>query len=92
MHPGTVRPIQYEIVSRSEAEGIEPDVVASQLSALTEVAVLRCVDEGGKKLTALGDADHLRALLRSGVASDPHGMRLLRLGFPVVLQGWRQAS
>lgn len=92
VHPGTVRPINYEIVPRTTAENIGPEAVATQLAALTHVAVVRCVDDHGRKLTAIGDAGHLQALLRSGEASDPHGMRLQRAGFPVVLAGWRQAN
>lgn len=94
MRSGTVRPIEYEIVPRSQAAsiGLGSDTVARYLSFVDEVAVLRCVDDDGEKLTAVGYADHLRTLLRSGEASDPAGMKLLKSGFPVVVSGWRQAS
>jgi hypothetical protein len=54
----------------------------------SQVAVLRCVDDHGDRLTAFGDSDHLRRLLDSGEASDPAGMALFRETFPVVLEGW----
>jgi hypothetical protein len=94
MQPGTVRTIEYEIVSRSEAERIGPPVVDAQpqLSTMAQVAVLRCVDDRGQKLTAVGDATQLRSLLASGAASDPSGMALQEQHFPVIVSGWPKAS
>jgi hypothetical protein len=68
------------------------DLVAKRLRSVSEVAIMRCVDDRGVKLTAVGYADRLRTLLRSGEASDPAGMTLLSSGFPVVVQGWLKAS
>jgi hypothetical protein len=59
---------------------------------MNQVAVLRCVDDRGRKLTAVGDATQLRSLLASGAASDPAGMALPEQDFPVVVSGWPQAS
>jgi hypothetical protein len=58
------------------------------LGDVTQVALVRCVDTSGTKLTAFGDCDHLRRLLESGEASNPAGMVLSKQTFPVVLPGW----
>lgn len=95
MQPGTtVRAIEYEILPKGKATsiGLSIDAVEKYLGSLTQVAVLRCVDDRGEKLTALGDAAYLRDLLASGEASNPAGMMLMRRGFPVVIRGWPQAS
>ena len=91
MQPGTVRPIEYEVVPRSEAAsiGLTPDV---HLGTMTEMAVLRCVDDRGEKLTTVCDAKHLRILLKSGEASQPSGIKLPEQEFPVVLRGWIQVA
>jgi hypothetical protein len=91
VEPGAVRPIDYEVVPRSGAAriGLVSDV---HLGTMTEVAVLRCVNERGEKLTTVCDADHLRRLLKSGEASEPSGMPLPRRLFPVVLRGWVQVA
>jgi len=82
-----VRAIEYEVVPRSEAAfiGVSPHVF---VKSMTEIAVLRCVDDSGEKVTTVCDAQHLRHLLRSGEASEPNGMTLPRSVFPVVLPGW----
>jgi hypothetical protein len=94
MRPGTVRAVEYEIVPRDVAEslGLAPTEVTRRLGEHPQVAVLRCVDDVGQKMTAVGDPDHLRRLLASGQASDREGMPLMRSHWPVVLRGWRQAS
>jgi len=94
VQPGTtVRAIEYEILPTTEAASIGLTRAAvERLGARSQVAVLRCVDDHGHKLTALGDAEYLRGLLESGEASNPSGMKLLRRGFPVVLRGWPQAG
>jgi hypothetical protein len=95
MQPGTtVRAIDYEVVPRDKARtfGLSTDAIDKCLGSLTKVAVLRCVDDTGEKITALGDSEALRELLDSGEASDPAGMKLMRRAFPVVIRGWLQAS
>jgi hypothetical protein len=96
VQPGTtVRAIDYEVVSRDKAKtigGLSVAAVEKYLGTLSKVAVLRCVDDHGEKLTAVGDARHLKELLDSGEASDPAGMKLRRQDFPVVIRGWLQAS
>jgi hypothetical protein len=89
-----VRAIEYRIINRQElaAIGLTTPGSDGKLAGLPEIAVLKCVDRSGQKLTALGDAVHLRRLLRIGVASDPAGMDLAAPRFPVVIAGWPQAS
>jgi hypothetical protein len=95
VQPGmTVRAIEYEIVPASQAAslGLTPAALKEQLGSVTRVGVLRCVNSRGEKLTAMGDAKQLEALLDSGEAGRPTGMGLSKQAFPVVLQGWLQAS
>jgi hypothetical protein len=89
----TVRAIEYEILPRVELVSIGLTRAAVEsLGTRTQVAVLRCVDGHGEKLTAVGDADRFRCILASGEASDPAGMKLQRREFPVVVRGWPKAS
>jgi hypothetical protein len=86
----TVRAIEYEMVpvGRAARMSLAALGVQEHLGNATQVAVLRCVDDHGERLTAFGDSDHLQRLLDSGEASDPAGMTLCRETFPVVLEGW----
>lgn len=92
--PTRVRAIEYEIWRRDEAieRGIALEEADDHPDGIDEVAVLKCVDDRGQKLTAVGDVTHLRGLLASGEARDPAGMTLSPPAFPVVLPGWLQAS
>jgi hypothetical protein len=92
--PGTVRIIEYEIVSKGTAAsmGLLTSAVAETPGASTDVALLRCVDIHGEKFTALGEVEAFRTLLASGQASDPSGIRLPNREFPVLRRGWPQAS
>lgn len=94
MQPGSVRTIEYEIVPTSQAvhAGLATDPVGVPLRTMDEIAVLKCVDHRGQKVTAVGNADTLRMLLESGDASDPTGMALSQEEFPVVLPGWPPAG
>jgi len=85
-----VRAVDYEVVPTDEvtAIGLSPQHVHERLGATAQVGVLRCVDRRGTRLTALADAEHLRQLVKSGVAGDPDGIRLNDRGFPVVVRGW----
>jgi len=90
--PGAVRAIEYEIVPLTLA----PLPVANHLlgdpTAFRHVAVLRCVDSRGEKVTVLGRADQFQQLLESGAASNPSGVTLPRDAFPVVIDGWQLAN
>ena len=93
VHPATVRPIEYEIMPRSDAARVElPDIAAQHVRAMRQVALVRCVDEQGEKLTAIGDAEHLHELLASGEAGNPAGIKLAKQGFPVLVRGWLRAG
>ena len=94
MNATWVRVIEYEVVPVSNATsfGLPIDAVVNHLSAMPDVAVLRCVDADSQKLTAFGDAQHFQSLLASGEARHPAGMRLFELLFPVVVAGWRYSS
>jgi hypothetical protein len=89
-----VRTIEYEIVPTSQAinAGLTTDPVGVHLRTMEQIAVLKCVDHRGQKLTAVGNADTLRTLLESGDASNPAGMALSQKEFPMVLPGWPPAS
>jgi len=71
---------------------LTPTQIESHFGDRPQLAVVRCVDEQGRKLTALWDAGHFQQLLISGVARDPAGRSLTRQGWPVMLPGWRAAS
>ena len=78
-----VRAVEYEMVDPEQFGTIK-----QRLGNLEEVAVLRCVDRRGVKLTAMGDPAHLRALLATGQASNRDGVALRRTHWPVVVRGW----
>jgi hypothetical protein len=93
IQPGAVRTIEYEIVPTSRApQAAKTHLSADHLGERGHVAVLRCVDYRGEKVTVLGSADHFQALLESGAASDPSGVMLPKEAFPVVLDGWSVAT
>jgi hypothetical protein len=60
--PGAVvRAIEYEIVSGGQIAKIGlPPGEMKRMGHRDQVAVLRCVDGGGQKLTAMGDAGRFR--------------------------------
>jgi hypothetical protein len=93
VRPGSVRTIEYEIVPTSQVvnAGLTTDPVGVHLRTLDQIAVLKCVDHRGEKVTAVGNPDTLRTLLENGDASDPAGMTLSRKEFPLVLPGWPPA-
>jgi hypothetical protein len=95
VQPGNVRPIEYEIVPRNDADKVSRSmaaIITKTLGVVSEVAVLRCVDDKGEKLTAVGDADHFRKLLENGTARNPDGISLTTRKFPLVLLGWQRYS
>jgi len=91
--PGAVRTIEYEIVPR----GLAPIVLARNRVPdnprnSEPVAVLKCIDSRGAKVTVVGSADHFEELLQNGAARDPSGVTLPREHFPHVIDGWPTAS
>jgi len=49
---------------------------------MTEVLLLRCVDDRGNKRTAVGDVARFRTLLTGGEVSNPDGITLDAPGIP----------
>ena len=91
--PGAVRTIEYEIVPRIYAPvTLASDLVAGNPRASELVAVLRCIDCRGAKVTVVGSADHFQELLKSGAASRPSGVTLSSEEFPLVIDGWPVAN
>ena len=93
MHPGSVRAVEYEIVSnRADIFGLTRGTLKNELAGLSELGVMRCVDDQSRKLTVIGDAKHVRKLIANGMACNPDGMALTRQAFPVVLPGWQKSK
>lgn len=90
--PGAVRAIEYEIVPLTLAPMPVANHLMADPGAFRHVAVLRCVDSRGEKVTVLGRADQFQELLESGAASNPSGVTLPRDAFPVVVDGWQLAN
>ncbi len=90
MRPRAIRAIYYEIMDKAQAEliGLRDTTLAGELRAAIELGVLSCVDHQGRKVTVIGQAGHVRTLVASGKASDPDGMALGDVMFPVVVDGW----
>lgn len=90
MKAGACRAIDYEVVALEEA--ICQALIAGDVSVWAntrQVAIVRCVDHQGQKLTALTDAGYFSLLLASGKAGDPNGMPLGEREFPIVHLGWQ---
>ena len=96
MEPGIwVRAIEYEALSRDMAQCV--GLSAADVKGLfgqdsNDLAVVKCVDRSGQKVTAIGDLAYFRELLVSGEARDVGGMILRKTEWPVLLQGWLKAS
>lgn len=77
--PGAVRTIEYEIVPRIQSPvNLASDLVPGSPNVSEDVAVLRCIDCRGAKVTVVGNAELFQALLKSGAASNPTGVMLPR--------------
>jgi len=89
-----VRAIEYTTLSHDMADviGLSPSEVKVQFGELTDMAVVKCVDTMGRKLTAVGDPDDLRDLLIRGGPGRTDDLELTRSRWPVLLRGWLQAS
>lgn len=90
MRPGHVRIIEYEILNRDVAIalGLVVDGSSRELAEATELALLRCVDPDGRKLSALVYADEFLQLLRNGEAGDVEGIALSKSKSFVLKAGW----
>jgi hypothetical protein len=58
------------------------------LGATPQVGIIRCVTKHGKKVTFASTAKTTRQLIKSGAASDPHGITISKKDFPVMFEGW----
>jgi hypothetical protein len=93
VQPGSVRAVEYEIVSnQADIFGLSKGTLKNELAGLSELGVMRCVDAQSRKLTVIGDAKHVRKLIANGMACNPDGMELTRQVFPVVLPGWQKSK
>jgi hypothetical protein len=94
VQPGSVRAVEYEILSSNQADsiGLTASKLRNELGGLSQLGVLRCVDHQSRKLTVIGDARHVRKLIANGQASDPDGLNLNKQVFPVVMAGWRTSK
>ncbi len=87
-----VRAIEYAVVSRDMADlvGLSPAVVKVKFGELSDLAVLKCVDLRGRKLTAVGDPDDLRDMLANTGARRSDDLDLTESRWPVLMRGWYQ--
>jgi hypothetical protein len=89
-----VRAIEYTTVPRDMASllAMSPAEVKTHFHDMTDLAIVKCVDSDGRKLTAVGDPNDLQAMLRNGRADRRDDLELARSRWPVLLQGWPEAS
>ena len=93
MQPGSVRAVEYEILSSNQAAsmGLTPSTLRSELRGLSKLGVLTCVDHQSRKLTVIGDARDVQTLIANGQPSNPVGLNLNEQPNPVVLTGWKSS-
>ena len=94
MQPGSVRAVEYEVLSSNQADsiGLTPSKLRNELGGLSQLGVLRCVDHQSRKLTVIGDARHVQKLIADGQAGNPDGLDLNEQVFPVVMTGWKSSQ
>ncbi len=68
---GIVRALEWEVLPKNQASciGLGNTALAGELRSARELAVLRCVDDRGKKVTVIGASSHVRRLLGNGLTS-----------------------
>jgi hypothetical protein len=85
------RAIEYEIVSRNRVAamtGLPASELEWCLGDVVGIAVVKCADRHGARLTALGDPQGLHDLL----LSDEREIVLATSRWPIVLRGWLPSS
>jgi hypothetical protein len=94
LQPGSIRPVEYEMLSSDQAAsfGLTSSRLRDELGGLSQLGVLRCVDHQSRKLTVIGDAQHVRKLIADGPASNADGLDLNEQDFPVVMTGWKSSQ
>jgi hypothetical protein len=87
---GRVRIIEYEIVSWTDVEqmGELATLLSETMAVGSQVGILRCVTQAGRKVTFAGDGDTTRRLVASTAASSPGGIAIAKKDFPVMMDGW----
>ncbi len=87
---GIVQALEWEVLPKDQAYrvGLGNRVLSGELQNARELAVLRCVDDRGKKITVIGAASHVRRLLGNGLTSARNEVNLHEELFPVVINGW----
>jgi hypothetical protein len=87
---GTAQIIEYEIVPWSDIlqMGDLGTLLADSMGAGTQVGILRCVVEDGRRVTFVGDARATSKLVRIDGAGTSSGVRIEKKDFPVMLEGW----
>ena len=85
-----VTAIEYEVVPRdwAPALGLSPAEVEAHFSDLIALAIVRCVDRYGQKLTAIGDPGDLAHLLANGGGPRRNDLELARSRWPILLREW----
>ena len=91
---GIVRTLEWEVLPKNQASclGLGSTALGGELRTARELAVLRCVDDRGKKITVIGAASHVRRLLGDGLAGSGNELNLNEELFPVVVNGWLNAD
>ncbi|HZU81217.1 MAG TPA: hypothetical protein VE991_14970 [Acidimicrobiales bacterium] len=89
-----VTAIEYTLVPRDMAQqlGLSPGEMKELLGDQMELAVVKCVDPRGKKLTAVGDPVDLRLQLSAGTERRRDELELDQPKWPILLQGWPQIA
>jgi hypothetical protein len=90
VRPGTVRALEWEVLPKQQAScfGLRNTALAGELKAARHLAILRCVDHRGKKLTVVASAAHAEELLGGVPISARNELDLNEELFPVIVNGW----
>lgn len=90
MRPGSVRALEWEVLPKQHASffGLRNTALAGELKTAHALAVLRCVDYRGHKLTIVASAAHAEELLGHDHTSARNELSLNDELFPVVINGW----
>jgi hypothetical protein len=85
-----VRVIYYDTISWAEARNLGiPSREPSQFSEEPgEIALLRCTNSRGARVTVVCTADRLQELFDSGMVKDPQGLLVTDKLFLVGWRGW----
>jgi hypothetical protein len=92
--PGVVRAIEWEMVPRIglPASDLETRPPEGELSAASELGILRSVGPSGQELTVVGVAAHVRTMLTSDVAGQLDMLDLHEELFRLLVNGWLHST